>query len=116
MTLRIIEDDESNHFGGLFQRIARSLKQFKLNYEEIPLPIRRNECLDQLVLSAILSDELVYQEGGLTSLSAQPMQYYPTPVYQMNLPLEKPSGQQNTTVLQLLKPYMIQNTVTVKKD
>ena len=116
MTQKIIEKEESNNFVGLFQRITRSLKQFKLNYEETPLPIRRNECLDQLVLSAILSDELVYQEGGLTSLNAQPMQYYPTPVYQMSLPLEIPSGQQNTTVLQLLKPYMMQNTATVKKD
>lgn len=109
MTQKTTENEESNSFGGLLQRTVRSLTSFKLNYEETRLPIRRNECLDQLVLSAVLSDELEYQQGGLTSWSAPPMQYYPTPVYQMNLPLEKPSGQQNITVLQLLKPYMIQS-------
>ena len=112
MTQKTTEKEESNSFGGLLQRTVRSLTSFKLNYEEIRLPIRRNECLDQLVLSAVLSDELEYQQGGLTNWSAPPMQYYPMPVYQMNLPLEKPCGQQSTTVLQLLKPYITKNTAT----
>jgi len=116
MTQKIIENDESNNLGGLFQHTVRSLRPFNLSYEETPLPTLQNVCFDQLVLSEILSDELEFLQGGLTNWNDQLTEYYQTPVYQMSLPLERPSGQQNITVLQLLKPYMMQNTATVKQD
>ena len=116
MTQKIIENEESNNFVGLFQQTVRSLTPFNLNSEAIPLPTLQNVCFDLSALSEILSGELEFLQGGLTNWNDQPTEYYQTPVYQMSLPLEIPSGQQNTTVLQLLKPYMMQNTATVKQD
>ena len=116
MTQKTTEDDESNHFGGLFQQTVRSLTPFNLNSEAIPLPTLQNVCSDLSVLSEILSGELEFLQEDLTNWNDQRTDYYQTPVYQMNLPLEILFGQQSTTVLQLLKPYMMQNTATVKQD
>jgi len=115
MTLKIIESEESNSFEGLSQHMERSMKPFKLSYEEIPLPILQSVCFDRLVLSEQSSNELEYRLEDLTNWKGLATGSYQTCVYQMSLPLEKRSGQQNTTVLQLLKPYMTKNTATVEQ-
>lgn len=116
MTQKIIENEESNNFVGLFQQTVRSLTPFNLNSEAIPLPTLQNVCSDLSVLSEILSGELEYPQEVATNWKDLLSRFYRTTPYQMSLPLEIPCGQQNTTVLQLLKPYMMQNTATVKKD
>ena len=68
MTQKTTEDDESNHFGGLFQQTVRSLTPFNLNYEAIPLPTLQNVCFDQLVLSEILSGRVGVPARGSNEL------------------------------------------------
>lgn len=112
MIPKTTEREESNSLEALFQHTERSLKPFKLSYEEIPLPTLQSVCFDQLVLSEQLSNELESLREDLTNRKGLAMDSCQMPVYQMSLPLEKPSGHQNITVLQLLKPYMMPSIAT----
>ena len=110
MTLKTTEKEESNSFGGLSQHIVRSMKPFELSYEEIPLPTLQSVCFDPLVLSEQSLNKSEYRLEDLTNWKGLAMASYQKHVYQMNLPLEIPSGPQSITVLQLLKPYMTSST------
>lgn len=110
MTQKTIENEESNSFGELLQQTTRSLTSFNLSYEATPLPILQNVFFGQLDSSEELSNEWAYLQGDAMNLKDLPTESCQTVPYQMSLPLEIPSGQQNTTVLQLLKPYMTSNT------
>ena len=110
MTQKIIENEESNNFVGLFQQTVRSLTPFNLNSEAIPLPILQNVFFGQLDSFEELSNESEYPQEVATNWKDLLSRFYLTTPYQMSLPLEIPCGQQSITVLQLLKPYMTSNT------
>lgn len=110
MTQKNIEDDENNNLGGLLQQTTRLLTSFNLSYEATPLPTLQNVFFGQLDSFEELSNESEYPQEVATNWKDLLSRFYRTTPYQMSLPLEIPCGQQNTTVLQLLKPYMTNNT------